>query len=455
MPRKSSPAIINIRLNATTRWLTLLPAVLAILCGWFAVRWYLGNTISEAATTNETPNIEVARMAARWAPSDPFVHWRLGVMAQKEFSANNLEETVREFEAAVRLAPNDFRYWDELGRALEAAGDAEAGERALRHSVELAPAYYYPAWHYGNLLLREGKFETAFPQLFHAAEANGELWPQVFNLAWQAYDGDVDRIAKEACRAPAVRTMFAVYLVGLKRFDDALRLWHSLSAAYRTQLNAGGYALRKSLFEAKQFHAALDVTRDIESGGASPNPEEISNGGFEGNMTLPASKAFGWTIGPTSQAQVAINNLAHSGQHSLRVIFSAPNKLDHVNISQTVVVQPNTQYHFECYARTEKLVSASTPVIMIFDAADGTLLNSSAPLPTGTHDWQKIALDFKTKNGDGLTVTIGRLTCSVGDICPLFGTVWYDDFDLQRSGAGNARRDPSPATSDTNRGANR
>ena len=453
MPRATSPTTINFSLTTGIRMLVLVPALLAILGGWFAVRWHLGNTISEATTTGEAPSIELARMAARWAPADPFVHWRLGAMAQKEFSANNLDETVREFQAAVQLSPNDFRYWDELGRALEAAGDAEGGERALHHSVELAPAYYYPSWHYGNLLLREGKFAAAFPQLFHAATSNPELWPQVFNLAWQAYDGDVDRISKEACTTSPVRTMFAVYLVGVKRFDDAVRLWHSLNESDRAQLNAAGYALRKALFDAKQFRSALEVTRDLEPGKV-PNPEQILNGDFESSITLPVNQVFGWTIGSTSQAQVTLNSQAHNGRYSLRVMFSAPNKLDRVNISQTVVVQPNTHYHFECYTRAEKLLSASTPVITILDAADGSLLISSTPLPTGSFDWQKIDLNFQTKNSDGLTVTIGRLACSVGDICPLFGTVWYDDFNLQRSGSGNDRRDAG-APSEGNRSTNR
>jgi hypothetical protein len=433
MPQSSSRSIVIIPLAAPgLRLLLLIPIILASIGGWFAVRWYLGNTISEVASTGETPNVELARVAARWAPADAFVHWRLGALAQRDFNASNLADTVREFENAVRLSPNDFRYWDELGRALEAAGEPAAAEIAMRRSTDLAPAYYYPRWHLGNVLLREGKLDDAFPHLFRAARANAQLWPQVLNLAWQAYDQDVDRIANEASKEPSVRTAFAIYLVGVRRFDDAVRLWQTLSPGERGQLNAAGRELRRALFEAKQFRAALEVTRDIETEGDLPAPEQLSNGGFEKSILLPASKSFGWTISSGAQAQISINNLAHSGQHSLRVVFSAPNKLDRISASQTIVVQPNKQYYFECYARTEKLSSASTPVVVILDAADGTPLTNSAPLPTGTNDWQRIALDFKTKTSDAITVIIGRLPCSVGDVCPLFGTVWYDDFNLQR-----------------------
>ncbi|HKP35712.1 MAG TPA: hypothetical protein VJT71_02550 [Pyrinomonadaceae bacterium] len=440
MSRSNSLNIISLRLAAPgLRFALLIPIILAILCGWFSTRWLLGNTLSETASVGENPNIDLVRMAVRWAPSDPFVHWRMGVLMQRQFSVNNLEETARDFQTSVQLSPNDFRYWDELGRALEAAGNVEGAELALRRSTDLAPRYSYPRWHYGNLLLRQGKLTEAFPNLFQAASANSQLWPQVLNLAWQVYDGDVNRIANEACKEPSVRVAFAIYLVGVKKFDDALRLWTTLSASDKKALGPRGLELRKALFEAKQFRAALEITRDTEEDGTEvPQPEQFSNGDFEKRIVLPVSKPFGWTIGSGAQAQMSIHGQAHSGLHSLRIVFSAPNKLDRINASQTIVVQPNTQYRLECYVRTDKLSSASTPVILILDPGDGSSLGASAPLPSGTNDWQKISIDFKTKNSDGITLVMGRMPCSVGDICPIFGTVWYDDFNLTRgTGSGS------------------
>ncbi len=436
MPRSSSLNVVILPLDRfVLRFILLIPLVLALLGGWFSIRWLLGNSISEAASTGENPNMELTRMGARWAPSDPFVYWRLGVLTQREFSPNNLDETARDFQTAVQLSPNDFRYWDELGRSLEAVGNTEGAELASRRSTELAPNYSYPRWHYGNLLLRHGKFDEAFPNLFQAARANPQLWPQVLNLAWQAYDGDVDRIANEACKDPAVRIMFSIYLIGVKKIDDAVRLWKTMSVADRQRYIEGGRELRKALFEAKQFRAALEITREIEDQSEVPLPDQFFNGDFEKRMSIPVTRSFGWTIGSGVQAQVSIQGPGHTGQNGMRIVFSAPNKLDRVNALQTIVVSPETQYHLEYWARTEKLVSANPPVIVVLDAADGSPLGTSAPLATGDNDWQKMSVDFKTKTNDGITVTIGRLPCSVGDVCPMFGTVWYDDFILQRGGS--------------------
>ena len=435
----NSPATFNLPLPPLgARLFLIVPLCLALVGGWFSARWYFGQTISEVATTGDSPNLDLARIAVRWAPDDPFVHWRLGVLEQKGFAANDVEDAAREFETAVRLAPTDFRYWDEYGRALEATGNRAAAETALRHSVELAPHYYFPHWHLGNTLLREGKFEEAFPQLFAAADANPQLWPQVLNLAWQAYDGDVDRIANEACKEPGVRILFAIYLVGVQKSEDAVRLWKALSAEQRADLASSGRELRKALFDARQFRAALEVTKDLESGsGAMLAPDQISNGGFEQPITIPVTKAFGWSIGTGIQAQISIGETGHADHHSLRIIFNATTKIDRINAWQTIAVQPNTHYHLEYYARTERLSSASTPVIVVSQTADGQPLAISTPLSTGTNDWKKISVDFTTKNSDAITISVSRLACTVGDVCPIFGTVWYDDFYLQSRGVGS------------------
>ena len=449
--KSGSASIVTFRLAASARFLLLVPALLVIVGGWFVTRWHIGNTVSEVAAKGETPNLEMARVAARWAPADPFVHWRLGVLLQKQFSPDNQNEAVREFEIAVQLAPNDFRFWDELGRALEAVGNSDAAERAFRRAVELAPSYYYPRWHLGNFLVRKRNREEAFNELVRAATANEALWPQVLNLAWQAYDGDVDRIAIEACKEPRVRILFAEYLIGVNRADDALRMWKTLSVDDRGHDAAGARRLRKRFADAKHFHSALEVHRDIEGSlNNLPVAESFSDGGFEEVVTLPVSRPFGWTLGSIVQAQISISDAPHSGLRSLQIVISATNKLDRINASQTIVVEPNMQYHLEFYARTEKLSSASTPVVIILDATSGDAIANSTPLPSGTNDWQKVALDFKTRNGDGIIVTIGRLTCTVADICPIFGTVWYDDFNLQR-GSGGAPRPVATTSREGNR----
>jgi hypothetical protein len=424
--------------------LLLLPALLAILCAWFVVRWYVGDTVAEYAPTVEEGGIEMARLAARWAPGDPLTHWRLGSLEEKVFSAENMADAAREYQLAVTLSPNDYRYWMELGRALEASGDRESGEKALRRAVELAPAYSHPRWRLGNLLLREGKVDEAFENLSRAAESDELMRGPVFALAWQVFPGDLDKVLK-AVPAPAVRMQFAIYFINGGSFDIAARIIQTLSPADRKAQSALTEEVVKSLIQKKQFHKALEILRELEPDVAQlPVPGQIWNGGFESNIAPLDPRNFHWVVNSRPGTQVSKDTQAHSGQGSLRIIFRTVNKMEGILFSQNVIVEPDTQYQLECYVRTEGLISSSRPVLIVNDASDGTGLVGSQPLPNGTTDWQRITLNFKTKaKGDGITVLIYRPPCSEAQICPIFGTVWYDDFNLQRLSAPGSSRGES------------
>jgi len=445
--------VITIDLRAPARRaLVILPALLAILSAWFVVRWYVGDTVAEYAADNPASATELARLATRWAPRDPFAHWTLGALEEKEFSASNLADAVHEYEIAVTLSPNDYRYWMELGRGLEAAGDSAGGERALGRAVELAPAYSLPRWYFGNLLLREGKVDEAFRQLARAGETDPQIRQQVFNLAGQVFGDDGEAIAQAACPSAAMRVRLAIYLAGRQKFAEAVRVWSGTQN--RNNERELAEELKKQLIDAKQFHDALVVMRELEPDtGKVPVPEQFINGGFEAGPALTSSDGFGWSIASGPQAQMTVDAQAHSGHASLRIVFRAPTKLDVIHVSQAVVVEPNTQYHFECWARTSDLTSGRSPLITILSATDNAPLVSSPPLPTGTNDWQRIALDFKTKpNSDGVIVKLTRQSCDDASVCPIFGTVWYDDFNLQRSsGSAGSRRTTASGKREGNR----
>ena len=65
---------------------------------------------------------------------------------------------------------------------------------------------------------------------------------------------------------------------------------------------------------------------------------------------------------------------------------------------------------------------------------DGYWLVRNQP-PTGDNDWQRISIPFKTgAKSEAIVIRINRASCGDNAVCPIFGTVWYDDFDLKRRG---------------------
>lgn len=425
--------------------LLIVPVALCLLFSWYAVRWYIGDFVAEfAPNMDEERQLDTALAAMRLAPGDPLTHWVVAGLKKRTLLPEDLEDALHHYEEAVGLSPHDYRLWMDLGRTREDIGDSAGGEKALRRAVELAPSYAYPHWYLGNLLLRAGRSNEAFTELRLAATADVTLRPQLFNVAWVLYAQNIDEIKKVIGDSAAARAEFANYLLGQKRLDDALNLWSGLKPAEKKEQRESGIAIMKSLMEQKRYHAALNIFTDLNPDANSAKSSQVVNGGFEDDIDTAVASFFNWQIKSDPQAQIAIDgSTGHSGARSLRVLFKAPTTFSFNNIAQTVVVDPATQYRFECYVRAEELKSAGTPLIEIVDGVDGKIiLGASKPLANGTYDWQQVTIDFKSPpNTEAVTVRIVRATCGTDAVCPIFGIVWYDDFNLQSSDGATSPRD--------------
>jgi len=128
-------------------------------------------------------------------------------------------------------------------------------------------------------------------------------------------------------------------------------------------------------------------------------------------------------------------NKSQKGGQSLRLIFQVRANAETIHISQLVPVEPQTEYEFEGYVSTEKLESGSTPQVEIVDPSDEKTMVASPAAPRATNNWTRINLSFKTgEKMEAVIVRIVRSSCvsEQTPICPIFGTVWYDNFSIKR-----------------------
>lgn len=425
--------LVQLKATAPLKAIMTLTILLALFASWFVVRWYIGNTIAEYFHPEEH-RLETAQMAVGLAPNDPLPHWRLGNLAQKELPPDQISLVVAEYEKAVSLSPNDYRLWMDFGTSLEQAGEFEKAEKALREAVKLAPSYAYPRWFLGNLLLRTDRYDEGFAELRHASEANGEFLNQLFSLAWQLNKDDFESLRVAVGNTPGVRAAFSDYLIKRGRYDEGLRLWNTLSETEKRESRAAADTIINTLVTNQRYHQAMEIWNEVAPGPAY-NAElgHITDRGFENNLAHGPGAVFGWQVLSNSQVQIGIDGgQGHSGSRSLRLFFQVRSHIESINVSQLIPVQPNAEYDFECYLKTDKLQSAETPVIVITNAGDDAVLTGSTPAPSGSSDWQRIALSFKTgAKTEAVKVKMLRNSCVDSAVCPIFGTVWYDDFDLK------------------------
>ncbi|PYS72870.1 MAG: hypothetical protein DMF69_06530, partial [Acidobacteria bacterium] len=339
------------------------------------------------------------------------------------------------YEKAVGLSPNDYRFWVALGKAREQAGDSAGGEQALRRAVALAPSYANPRWHLGNLLLRTGRYEEAFAELRTASEADPDnLRSQMFNLVWEVNSTDFESLIKGVGSKSDSRAQFALYLLGQNRIDEGIRVWNSLNADEKKGNKPTGDLILSFLITHLRFHDALNLWNDLVPD-ASHRVEEgkITDGGFESQIPYTPDFAFAWQVKSVGQMEIGIDpEISHSGSRSLRLVFQVRSQLDAIQAAQIVPVAKDTDYELECYVKTNKLSSGGPPIIQIVDLNSGAVLASSDPT-SGDTDWTRIGLSFKASDKtEAIAIRISRAACEDAKICPIFGTIWYDDFSLKR-----------------------
>lgn len=430
------------------RLLLIAPAVLALYVSWTVVRWCVGNTLAanppeiEAvlAAARTRPNDPVVRealenaesllhSAARLAPDDPQVHFSLAVFGQKSFSQAEIEESLKSYERAVGLSPNDYRLWMELGRARGQAGDYERGEEALKRAIALAPHYSSPRWHLGNLLLRAGREREGFAELSRASEIDPKLHTQIFTAAWSYFGGDLQAVNAAVGDSPSARARLAEFMVSQKKLDEALTIWKTLQTDEMKAQKSAGEALALALLNAARVRDALEVYGGFQPEAvAGVTQGRIVNGGFESEIS---GGPFDWAIKAAPQARVGLARAPHAGERSLRIDFSAPNAFDFGQLQQLVPVEPQARYRLSYFLRTEDLRTAATLQVEVLDAK-GQRLAISAPAPIDTNDWREGELLFAS-SGDAIVLRIVRAECK-DESCPIFGRIWYDDFNLQRLG---------------------
>jgi len=333
------------------------------------------------------------------------------------------------------LSPYDYRFWMSLGIAHEQSGDPVKAEVALKQAVALAPSYAYPHWYLGNLYLRSARYNEAFAELRRAAEADSDLLPQLFNLSWEIYNADPEALKASVGQDSAVRAKFALYLLTQKRFEDGMRLWNVLTSDEKKANKETAESIVTTLKNESRFHDALTVWNDFAYEKFRPELGSIFDGSFEEPINYAPDTVFGWQVKAAPQMQIAIDpNKSHSGSRSLRLLFQVRANLETINVSQLVPVQRSTDYDFECYVATEKLETGSAPQIQILDSNTGAVLFNSAQAPGGTNDWTRINASFKTSDKtEGVLLKILRTPCAEDiPVCPIFGSVWYDDFSLKR-----------------------
>ena len=408
--------------------------IAAIVCvlifGWLAIRWQLGTMLAELTSPTDANANEIAQLAVRLAPDEALSNW-LFASSTKDSKSGSNASAEKDFERVVKLSPNDFRWWIELGRADEQAENFAEAEKAFVEAVRLAPNYTFPHWQLGNFYLRQNRSGEAFAELKKAAESNDIYRDQVLSIAWDYFGQDAAKLEQIAGDSPSVRAGLAKFYATKERPEDSLRIWNTLAEEDKESNIDAARAIAQALYDKRFYRQAIEFVRQL---GIEPDaqPETIQNAGFEKTIGDQKDVFFGWRISPMGKTDIKLDpTQKFEGSRSLRVTFSGYANPNFYNIYQFVTVEPSARYRLSFRLRTENLKSGGMPQLEIYNANDDKGIATSAAFPSGTNDWQQMKIDFTAPaNAEAVALRTIRAFCA-GE-CPIVGTFWYDDFKLER-----------------------
>ncbi len=413
---------------------TRLPAVIVrrtlALAGVALLAAYLALVLrvlvaSRSASSGERASLE---RAARLEPQNarhPHLLGRHFVFAEYDPQA-----AIREFRKATALNPHVSRFWLDLANAHHAAGENEKMKQALDRALLADPTTPTVAWEAALLYVVTGHTEDGLRLLPMVLEHDPPVRRQALETAWRVTQ-DADRLLDHTVpRDNEIYLDLLSVLIDREETAAAAKVWARLMSlrqpfsAQRALPYVDFLTNQRDPRGARQVWIALPAF-DPGFRPYLPGENLVINGGFE----YPFLEAgFDWRTASRASARRTLDSMvSRGGRRSLRIDLDGAGEAD-AGLLQFLLVDPDSDYRFRAYVRTEDMESASGPRLEILDAFGGTILLRSREL-LGSSEWQLVEGEFRTPPGTELAVFH---VVRVPPDSQVRGKLWMDDITLVR-----------------------
>lgn len=377
-------------------------------------------------------DLNAANKAVSLAPSDPEAYRNRAVVLLKQARG---DEAVRDAERAVQLNPRDYALWVDLANALQHRGDDAID--AYREATRLAPRYPDVRWSFGKYLLHTGRTTDAFAEFRQGSTNSPKLFLEAAELAWAASNGDAQFVVEAANpRTNKERCALSAFLLRHGKTQEATAILRGVQ--FLTEQDR--LSLVIELITSERFNDAQIIWLSGRSNQVDGTIEgRITDGGFE-HPVLVDDAGFGWQFQQHEKRVTATLDLQNprAGTQSLRLDWKGESAPATPLVDQLVLVNPGSRYQLTFTARAGQLITGGLPFVEVRQATGnvtqsvqtGASLARSQTI-AGSGGWQEYSVDFKTGNARAIYIVIRRESCTE-QLCPIFGSAWFDDFNLTR-----------------------
>ncbi|MGC2286766.1 MAG: tetratricopeptide repeat protein [Candidatus Acidiferrum sp.] len=420
--------ILSLSSPAARGLLVVLALVLAAGLSYSSVR----NTIAVHDAGLNTP--EGYQRATQLEADDAANWYLLGRYWQYNLENPDTQRAIRAYQEALSFDPHSADTWLDLGSAYESEGDIKGARAAFLRAQRAYPSSPDVSWRYGNFLLRQGELDGAFAEIKHSVEVDPKRGAAAFALGMRVDPGVNAVLDRVLPRSQNAYLSVISLLTEQDQTDQALVVWSQLAALHPQFPLRESYPFIEALLQKQQVAEAQRVwDQALVFAGVSRPPHPpgslVWDGGFETNVV---GGGFTWRyLSYASGVQIALDTKEkHSGNRSLRLIFSGLQNVNFADVCQLIPVQPSTTYRFSAWVRTHSL---STDQGVRFGLRSASPSDHSVVWTDdlrGTQPWTQIVLPWTSgKDVQELQLCITRLASAQFD-SKIFGLAWIDDVAL-------------------------
>jgi tetratricopeptide (TPR) repeat protein len=375
------------------------------------------------------------------------------------------------YEKAVHLEPGDARNWYLLGRFYQydfdqadpnaalhaflisrsldplsaetllelATNYDEAGKNADTRAAYLEAKRVYPlsaevSWRYGNFLLRQNEIAPAFSEIRRAVELEPKHGAEAFSRCYRVVP-DVKEILDNVIPPNLESYLWIISdVTNDGQLDIAIVVWSRAYALPGTIKVADILSLTNALVQSNRAEDAAQLWRQATAKLSPPVPPDppgsiLWDGGFESGFS---GGALGWHFGPEMNGvQITLDQKEkHSGNQSLRLMFTGRSNIYFSDICHWVPVKPGRSYQLSAWIRTKALTTEQGVGFTLFSYVQDNWTRVRTSEVHGDQPWTNVTLAWTAPLGPPFArvcATRYQSEMANGDI---EGVAWLDDVSL-------------------------
>ncbi|HET7214096.1 MAG TPA: hypothetical protein VFL79_10940, partial [Terriglobia bacterium] len=352
--------------------------------------------IAVAATLGQSSNPHKIRTAAELDPVNPKLHYKLGQADSYSMDPSEVQEGLEQLRRATELAPTQPEYWSALASACESVGDTACADRAMRHTLSLAPTTPRYRWIAANDELVHGSADEALNEFRILLEMDPSYAPETFRLCLK-YVGDPGKVFQTVLadrKDVQLNFSYINFLVAQGQGAAAFPIWQATFDLNKTFPLSQASPYLDWLVREGPGQEAASAWQDLESHGIIPRPAADSAGNlvYNSGFEEPLLKmGFDWRVHEEAYTRVGLDGAgAYAGKRSARIAFTVSRNEDAEPLYEIVPVSPSQSYRLQAYVRSEDISSDCGPRVRVTDPDCPRCLDVSTDGTVGTTDWHPV-----------------------------------------------------------------